>query len=169
MGLTKPQDIIAAVYRGSWDRSALAALAPIVLEVAADGDEIADCIVDRQAGELAACDRRGGQDTCPAIISVGIGGRRIAWQRILSPEVDQNSESSQHQSRQCATCSGTRMGGRPHRPRSMPGRYDAMSAESDPTYRERNLLRPRMNPIHCPELTPPIRIRREQLSPVFKF
>lgn len=53
MGLTKPQDIIAAVYRGSWDRAALAALAPIVLATAAEGDEIADCIVDRQAGELA--------------------------------------------------------------------------------------------------------------------
>ena len=53
MSLQKPQDTIAAVYRGGWDRTAIAALAPIVFEVAENGDEIALSIVERQAGELA--------------------------------------------------------------------------------------------------------------------
>jgi N-acetylmuramic acid 6-phosphate etherase len=53
MHLDQPQDMIAAVYRGSWDRTALAGLAPIVFAVAESGDEIALQIVERQAGELA--------------------------------------------------------------------------------------------------------------------
>lgn len=51
-GLTRPEELIGAVYRGC-DRAALAALAPVVLELA-DADPVADCIVTEAAAELAA-------------------------------------------------------------------------------------------------------------------
>lgn len=53
MNLSKPEEMIPAVYRGNWDRTAIAGLAPIVFEVAAVGDEVAEIIVNQQAGELA--------------------------------------------------------------------------------------------------------------------
>lgn len=53
MELSQPQELIPAVYRGGWDRAAIAGLAPIVFDVAAEGDEIAEVIINRQAGELA--------------------------------------------------------------------------------------------------------------------
>lgn len=53
MGLTRPFELIPAIYRGSWDRSAIAGLAPTVLQVAAEGDDIAQTIVAGQARELA--------------------------------------------------------------------------------------------------------------------
>jgi N-acetylglucosamine kinase-like BadF-type ATPase len=53
MGLAKPADFIHAVYRGGWDRTALAGLAPVVLEVAESGDATAASIVAIGAGELA--------------------------------------------------------------------------------------------------------------------
>jgi N-acetylmuramic acid 6-phosphate etherase len=49
----QPQGLIALVYGGSWDRAALAALAPLVLEEADAGDAAATEIVDREAQELA--------------------------------------------------------------------------------------------------------------------
>jgi N-acetylmuramic acid 6-phosphate etherase len=51
-GLGKPQELIPAVYRGGWDRTALAGLAALVVEVA-EGDAVAAKIVDEGARELA--------------------------------------------------------------------------------------------------------------------
>jgi N-acetylmuramic acid 6-phosphate etherase len=53
MGLPGPPDLIPAVYRGAWDRAALASLAPLVLQAAAEGDEVAVRVVSKQAEELA--------------------------------------------------------------------------------------------------------------------
>lgn len=53
MSLREPPDLIPAVYRGAWDRSAIAGLAPMVLELADRGDEVATSIVKQQARELA--------------------------------------------------------------------------------------------------------------------
>jgi N-acetylmuramic acid 6-phosphate etherase len=53
MNLTEPPDFIPAVYRGPWDRSALAAMAPLVLELSAEGDEVSRQIVRTEARELA--------------------------------------------------------------------------------------------------------------------
>jgi N-acetylmuramic acid 6-phosphate (MurNAc-6-P) etherase len=53
MGLSDPMELIQAVYRGSWDRAALAGLAPVVLGAADAGDAVASEVVGRQAGELA--------------------------------------------------------------------------------------------------------------------
>jgi len=53
MNLNEPPDFIPAVYRGTWDRAALAGLAPLVLEAAERGDFIAGQIVREEATELA--------------------------------------------------------------------------------------------------------------------
>jgi N-acetylmuramic acid 6-phosphate etherase len=53
MGGQKPMDLIPAVYRGGWDRSALAGLAPIVLDAAGQGDQIASRIAAHGAHQLA--------------------------------------------------------------------------------------------------------------------
>ncbi|MFO0934954.1 MAG: N-acetylmuramic acid 6-phosphate etherase [Gemmataceae bacterium] len=53
MAVEGPPDFIPAVYRGSWDRSAIAGLAPLVLDAAAEGDAVALSIVRDQSGELA--------------------------------------------------------------------------------------------------------------------
>ncbi len=52
MNLSDPPDLIPAVYRGPWDRSAIAGLAPLVLELAMT-DAVAADIVKREACELA--------------------------------------------------------------------------------------------------------------------
>jgi N-acetylglucosamine kinase-like BadF-type ATPase len=52
LGSTDPRDFIPAVYRGAWDKAAIAALAPLVLELAAT-DDTARVIFDDQARELA--------------------------------------------------------------------------------------------------------------------
>jgi N-acetylmuramic acid 6-phosphate etherase len=52
LGLSRPQDLIAVVYRGGRDRADLAALAPLVVE-AADRDAVAADIVAEGARELA--------------------------------------------------------------------------------------------------------------------
>jgi N-acetylmuramic acid 6-phosphate etherase len=52
MNLSGPPDFIPAVYRGAWDRSAIAGLAPLVLECAESGDALAKKIVTEQATEL---------------------------------------------------------------------------------------------------------------------
>jgi N-acetylglucosamine kinase-like BadF-type ATPase len=48
-----PRDFIPATYRGVWDRAAIAGLAPVVLEAAEQGDEVAHKIVVREVTELA--------------------------------------------------------------------------------------------------------------------
>ena len=53
MKLTAAPDLIPAVYRGPWDRAALAGLAPVVLTCADDGDATALAIVTTEACELA--------------------------------------------------------------------------------------------------------------------
>jgi N-acetylmuramic acid 6-phosphate etherase len=52
-GLSRPEELIGAVYRGG-DRAALAALAPAVLDAAESGDPVAEHIVRDAACELAA-------------------------------------------------------------------------------------------------------------------
>src|SRR5205823_6440827 len=41
MKLADPTDLIRAVYRGTWDRAALAGLAPVVLDAADAADPVA--------------------------------------------------------------------------------------------------------------------------------
>lgn len=53
MGIAGAPDFIFSVYRGTWDRTAIAGLAPVVFEAAADGDATAEAIVAEQATELA--------------------------------------------------------------------------------------------------------------------
>lgn len=53
MGLTAVPDLIPAVYRGPWDRAAIAGLAPLVLDAADAGDAVATAIVRREAADLA--------------------------------------------------------------------------------------------------------------------
>jgi N-acetylmuramic acid 6-phosphate etherase len=53
LGLARPEELIGVVYRGGLDRAGLAALAPLVLEAAADGDPLADGIVSYGAAQLA--------------------------------------------------------------------------------------------------------------------
>lgn len=53
MGLNEARDLIPAVYRREWDRAALAGLAPVVFEAAANGDEVALRVMWYQADELA--------------------------------------------------------------------------------------------------------------------
>jgi N-acetylglucosamine kinase-like BadF-type ATPase len=48
-----PRDFIPAVYRGAWDKAAIAGLAPIVLELAVSGDETARMIFETETMELA--------------------------------------------------------------------------------------------------------------------
>jgi N-acetylglucosamine kinase-like BadF-type ATPase len=52
LGSDDPRDFIPAVYRGAWDKAAIAALAPIVLELA-ETDATARGIFEEQAQELA--------------------------------------------------------------------------------------------------------------------
>jgi N-acetylglucosamine kinase-like BadF-type ATPase len=53
MNLTRPIDLIPAVYRGGWDRTALASLAPHVMQSAAEGDAAALGVVADGAAWLA--------------------------------------------------------------------------------------------------------------------
>jgi N-acetylmuramic acid 6-phosphate etherase len=53
MGGQKPMDLIPAVYRGGWDRAALAGLAPIILDAAGQSDEVASRIAAQGAHQLA--------------------------------------------------------------------------------------------------------------------
>src|SRR5581483_2549206 len=53
LGTADPRDFIPAVYRGAWDKAAIAGLAPVVLECAAAGDAAAAGIVRSEARELA--------------------------------------------------------------------------------------------------------------------
>jgi N-acetylmuramic acid 6-phosphate etherase len=53
LGLNRPPELIPTVYQGSWDRAALAGLAPLVLEAAEAHDTVAAALVAEAAGELA--------------------------------------------------------------------------------------------------------------------
>ncbi len=53
LALKQPQDLVTAVYGGGLNRPALAALAPLVLEAAEAGDEVASAIVQKGAEQLA--------------------------------------------------------------------------------------------------------------------
>jgi N-acetylglucosamine kinase-like BadF-type ATPase len=53
LGSNDPRDFIPAVYRGNWDKAAIAGLAPTVMELAEDGDEIARGIFANESLELA--------------------------------------------------------------------------------------------------------------------
>ncbi|MCS7021413.1 MAG: hypothetical protein NZ703_04730 [Gemmataceae bacterium] len=53
LGSAEPRDLIPAVYRGSWDKSAIAQLAPVVLDWAQQGDSVACHIVQIEAHALA--------------------------------------------------------------------------------------------------------------------
>ena len=53
LGSKDPRDFIPAVYRGAWDKAAIAGLAPIVLDLAAAGDETAHQIFESETLELA--------------------------------------------------------------------------------------------------------------------
>ena len=53
MKLNGVPDLIPAVYRGAWDRAAIAGLAPLVLAASEEGDGLASAIVLEEATELA--------------------------------------------------------------------------------------------------------------------
>jgi N-acetylglucosamine kinase-like BadF-type ATPase len=53
LGTSDPRDFIPAVYRGKWDKVAIAGLAPVVQSVAASGDRVATAIFEQEARELA--------------------------------------------------------------------------------------------------------------------
>lgn len=53
LGTADPREFIPAVYRGAWDRAAIAGLAPVVLEAAEQGDAVAHKLVVQQVTELA--------------------------------------------------------------------------------------------------------------------
>jgi N-acetylglucosamine kinase-like BadF-type ATPase len=53
LGSNDPRDFIPAVYRGNWDKAAIASLAPTVMELAAEGDETARAIFESESLELA--------------------------------------------------------------------------------------------------------------------
>jgi N-acetylglucosamine kinase-like BadF-type ATPase len=55
--MSRAEELIGAVYRRGGDRAALAALAPVVLEAAEDGDPISVAIVREATAELAAAAR----------------------------------------------------------------------------------------------------------------
>jgi N-acetylglucosamine kinase-like BadF-type ATPase len=53
LGTKDPRAFIPAVYRGAWDKAAIAGLAPVVLDLAAAGDETAQRIFESETMELA--------------------------------------------------------------------------------------------------------------------
>lgn len=53
LGSRDPRDLIPAVYRGQWDKAAIAGLAPLVQEVSSAGDGVALEIFQEQSRELA--------------------------------------------------------------------------------------------------------------------
>jgi N-acetylglucosamine kinase-like BadF-type ATPase len=53
LGVRQPQELIAAVYRSGLDRTALAALAPVVLTAAEEGDAEAGALIAEAARQLA--------------------------------------------------------------------------------------------------------------------
>jgi N-acetylmuramic acid 6-phosphate etherase len=75
MNLSGPTDFIPAVAGGAWDRTAIAGLAPLVLELAADGDGVAAGIVRTEAEELARTAARAAvANGLPATLPVALAG-----------------------------------------------------------------------------------------------
>jgi N-acetylmuramic acid 6-phosphate etherase len=84
-GLTRPQELIAAVYRGGRDRADLAALAPLVVETAED-DAVAAQIVEQGARELAQAGESvlrqlGGDGPIPLALAGGLLLGSAAYRR----------------------------------------------------------------------------------------
>ena len=73
LGLAAASELVPLVYGGRLDRAALAALAPLVLEEAEQGDPVAEAIVRGAAGELA--------DLAGAVV------RRLGWENVHVPLV----------------------------------------------------------------------------------
>ncbi len=77
LNLQAPAELIPAIYQGNWDRAALASLAPLVLEAAAAGDEVALNVVERAAAWLAhtavVAARRLGLDDQPVPVALAGG------------------------------------------------------------------------------------------------
>jgi N-acetylmuramic acid 6-phosphate etherase len=84
LGLTRANELIGAIYRGGLDRTALAALAPVVFEIADAGDETAAAIVSQGAGQLAelvaAAARQAGVQDMPFPLALA-GGVLLATPR----------------------------------------------------------------------------------------
>ncbi|MBX3399195.1 MAG: N-acetylmuramic acid 6-phosphate etherase [Gemmataceae bacterium] len=53
MNVSSPPELIPAVYRGPWDRAAIAGLAPLVLDAAEAGDAVACRIVEDEVEQFA--------------------------------------------------------------------------------------------------------------------
>lgn len=53
LGTVDPRDFIPAVYRGAWDKAAIAGLAPLVVQAADEGDAMANTLIRAEAAELA--------------------------------------------------------------------------------------------------------------------
>jgi N-acetylmuramic acid 6-phosphate etherase len=53
MNVASPPELIPAVYRGPWDRAAIAGLAPLVLDAAAEEDAVAKRIVEDEVEQFA--------------------------------------------------------------------------------------------------------------------
>ncbi len=53
MNVSSPPELIPAVYRGPWDRAAIAGLAPLVLDAADAGDAVARRIVEDEVEQFA--------------------------------------------------------------------------------------------------------------------
>jgi N-acetylmuramic acid 6-phosphate etherase len=53
MSLTQPIEMIHAVYLGEWDRARIATIAPLVMQLAEDGDAAARAVIANEAKELA--------------------------------------------------------------------------------------------------------------------
>jgi N-acetylmuramic acid 6-phosphate etherase len=94
LGLTQPAELIPTIYRGSLDRPAIAALAPLVLQAADEGDRAASDILNRAAQSLAetaaAAARRlfGDRRALPVALAggalVGPGGYRQKFLEALA-------------------------------------------------------------------------------------
>ena len=84
----RPMDLIPAVYRGGWDRTALAGLAPIVLDAAGQGDEVAMRIAAQGAHQLALTVAAAAMrlELPPDRLAAGHDGRHPAQFGTLSPE-----------------------------------------------------------------------------------
>ncbi|MGL4421642.1 MAG: BadF/BadG/BcrA/BcrD ATPase family protein, partial [Gemmataceae bacterium] len=77
MNLAAPPDLIPAIYRGPWDRSAIAGLAPIVFSAATEGDGVAQGILTDEATALAmtaaaAVRNHGLPRDCPLALTGGV-------------------------------------------------------------------------------------------------
>ena len=88
LGSSDPRDFIPAVYRGSWDKAAIAGLAPVVLDAAAAGDRAARDIFEQEVRELArtaaGAVRRGGLS--PDGVPVALAGGLLTHSTIFRDE-----------------------------------------------------------------------------------